>query len=327
MEYRDYYKVLGVERTASQDEVKRAYRKLVRRYHPDVNTGDEAAEAERKFKDVGEAYEVLQDPEKRAAYDQLGADWKEGQSFRPPPDWDDGFAFSGGGYTEADSDSFGSFFDELFARRGQSGGQRYSYGGSAGGGRQHYQAPGQDHHAKIIINLQEAYHGGSRDFTLRKPELDATGHVVLREQSIRVAIPKGVTEGQHIRLAGQGAPGIGHGKAGDLYLEVSIKEEPGFHVDGRDVFMDLPVTPWEAVLGARISLTTPSGKVELSIPNHAQTGKKLRLKGRGIPGKPAGNLFAVVKIVIPPSETAKARELYEQLAQEMNYNPRQGLGG
>lgn len=319
MEYRDYYKVLGVERTASQDEVKRAYRKLVRKYHPDVNTGEDAAEAEKKFKDVSEAYEVLQDPEKRAAYDQLGADWKEGQSFRPPPDWDDGFAFSGGGYTQADPEQFGRFFDELFTRRGQGHSQ-------AGGGGRSYQAPGQDHHAKITIDLQEAYHGGSRDFTLRKPELDASGHVVLREQSIRVAIPKGVTEGQQIRLAGQGAPGMGHGKAGDLYLEINIKETPGFHIDGRDVFMDLPVTPWEAALGARVSLVTPSGKVELSIPNHAQTGKKLRLKGRGIPGKPAGNLFAVVKIVIPPSETAQARALYEKMAQEMNYNPRQSLG-
>lgn len=319
MEYKDYYKALGVERGASQDEIKRAYRKLVRKYHPDVNTGPDAADAEQKFKDVGEAYEVLQDPEKRAAYDQLGADWKEGQSFRPPPDWDDGFEFSGGGYTQADPEQFGSFFEELFSRhRGANPNMR---------SERQFHAPGQDHNAKIVITLNEAYDGGTRDFTLRKPELDASGHVVLQERSIRVAIPKGVKTGQHIRLSGQGAPGIGQGKAGDLYLEVEVKEEPGFRIDGRDVYMDLPVTPWEAALGGQIKFPTPSGTVELTIPKHAQSGKKLRLKARGIPGKPAGNLFAVVKIVIPPSETAQARELYEQMAREIDYDPRAAMRG
>jgi curved DNA-binding protein len=319
MEYKDYYKVLGVERDATQDEIKRAYRKLARKHHPDVNSGPGAAASEQKFKDASEAYEVLRDPEKRAAYDQLGANWQEGQSFRPPPDWDAGFEFSGGGYTEADPEQFGSFFEELFSRRG-------GFGRGMHSGRQVH-APGQDHHAKIVIDLEEAYHGGTRDFSLRKPELDASGHVVLRERTIRVTIPKGVTEGQHIRLVGQGAPGIGQGKAGDLYLEVAIKEKPGFRVEGRDVYMDLPVTPWEAALGARISVKTPGGKVELSVPKHAQTGKKLRLKGRGIPGKPAGNLIAVIKIVIPPDESEKARELYKEMAREMKYNPRAGMGG
>lgn len=320
MEYKDYYRVLNVERSATQDEVKRAYRKLVRKYHPDVNAGPGAAQAEQNFKDVGEAYEVLQDPEKRAAYDQLGADWQDGQAFRPPPDWDDGFEFSGGGYTQADPEQFGAFFDELFSRRG-------GYDQGMNPGRPGYaqgHAPGQDHHASIAIDLHEAYSGGSRDFTLRKPELDENGHIVLRERSIRVSIPKGVAEGQHIRLSGQGAPGIGQGKPGDLYLEISIKDAPGFRVEGRDVFMDLPITPWEAALGARISADTPSGKVELTVPKHAQSGKKLRLKGRGIPGKPAGNLFALLKIVIPPTESTKARELYQQMAQEMDYDPRAG---
>ncbi len=318
MEYKDYYKVLGVERSASQDEIKRAYRKLVRKYHPDVNTGPDAAQAEQKFKEVGEAFEVLQDPEKRAAYDQLGANWQEGQSFRPPPDWDDGFEFSGGGFTEADPEQFSSFFDELFSRRGGFDPRMQS-------GRQMH-APGQDHHAKIVIDLDEAYNGGTRDFTLRKPELDAHGNVVLRERSIRVAIPKGVTEGQHIRLAGQGAPGVGQGKSGDLFLEVALRDQPGFRVEGRDVFMDLPVTPWEAALGGRIEVKTPGGKVELTLPKHSQAGKKLRFKGRGIPGKPAGALYAVIKIVIPPTETDKARELYEEMAREIDYDPRQGLG-
>ncbi|WP_299565334.1 DnaJ C-terminal domain-containing protein [uncultured Sulfitobacter sp.] len=322
MEYKDYYKILGVERTAPQDEIKRAYRKLVRKYHPDVNTGPDAAEAERMFKDVGEAYEVLQDPEKRAAYDQLGANWKEGQSFNPPPDWDEGFEFSGGGYTEADPSGFGSFFDELFARQGR---QR---GGPSPHMRQGHQfsAPGQDHHAKIVIDLLEAYQGGTRDFTLRAPELDPDGHVVLRERTIRVSIPKGVTEGQHIRLSGKGSAGMGGGKPGDLYLEVAIRDDPAYRVEGRDVFMDLPIAPWEAALGARISVPTPSGTVELTIPKHAQTGKKLRLKGRGIPGKRAGDLFAVLKIVIPPVESARAKELYEEMAREMDFDPRARLG-
>lgn len=318
MEYRDYYDILGVNRDATHDEIKKAYRKLVRKFHPDVNAGPDAALAEQKFKDVGEAYEVLHDPEKRAAYDRLGADWKEGQNFRPPPDWDDGFEFSGGGYTQADPEQFGSFFEELFARRG--GFERTA------GRRASFDAPGQDHHAKITITLQEAYDGGSRDFTLRKPELDAQGHVVLRERAIRVNVPKGVSDGQHIRLAGQGAPGIGQGKAGDLYLEVAIREGPGVHVEGRDVHMDLPVTPWEAALGARIDVPTPGGRVHLSIPKHAQSGKKLRLKGRGIPGKTPGNFIAVLKIVIPPIETDKARELYQEMAREMDYNPRATMG-
>lgn len=319
MEYKDYYKILGVGRDATQDQIKRAYRKMVRTYHPDVNTGPDAAQAERRFKDAGEAYEVLQDPEKRAAYDRLGANWKDGQAFRPPPDWDEGFEFSGGGYTQADPDQFGSFFDELFSRS--------SGFGPFSRPRREFHAAGQDHHAKITIDLQDAYDGGSRDFTLRKPELDAHGHVVLRERSIRVTIPKGVREGQHIRLAGQGAPGVGQGQAGDLYLEVAIRDAPGLHVEGRDVFMELPITPWEAALGARISVKTPGGRVQLNIPKHAQSGQKLRLKGRGIPGKPPGSLFAVVKIVIPPTETKQAKELYEKLAQVTDYNPRAVMEG
>lgn len=318
MEYKDYYKILGVERTAAQDEIKRAYRKLVRKYHPDVNTGPDAAEAEVKFKEVGEAYEVLQDPEKRAAYDQLGADHKEGEQFRPPPDWDNGFEFSGGGYTEADPEAFSSFFEDLFARRGGQGGYARS--------RQQYHAAGQDHHAKIVIDVAEAYNGGSRDFSLRAPELDADGHLVMRERGVRVSIPKGVTEGKQIRLAGKGAPGVGGGKAGDLFLEVAIRDTPPYRVEGKDVYMDLPIAPWEAALGTKISVKTPAGDVELSIPKHAQSGKKLRLKGRGIPAKPAGHLYAVIKIVVPPTESDKARALYEELARETSFDPRASIG-
>lgn len=307
MDYKDYYKVLKLDRTATQDEIKRAYRKLVRTYHPDVNP-----DAEAQFKDVGEAYEVLGDPEKRAAYDTLGANWKDGQAFRAPPDWDEGFEFSGGGYTEVDPQTFGAFFEELFA-----GGRAAGMGGARG-----VHGAGQDHHARITIDLEDAYRGASRDVTLRVPELDASGRVGLRERSVRVSIPKGVTEGQHIRLAGQGAPGVGQGPPGDLYLEIAIRDRSGYRVEGRDVYVDLPVAPWEAALGAKIDLATPGGAVELTVPRHVQTGKKLRLKGRGIPGRPAGHLYAVVKIVIPPTETARARDLYEELAREVAYDPR-----
>lgn len=319
MEYKDFYKALGVDREATADEIKRAYRKLVRKHHPDVNTGPDAAAAEHRFKEVGEAYEVLSDPEKRAAYDQLGANWQEGQAFRPPPDWDAGFEFSGAGNREDSADQFGDLFRDLFSQRAG-----FGRGGQAGA-RVH--APGQDHHAKILVDLEEAYRGGSREFSLRKPELDARGQITLRERAIRVAIPKGVRDGQHIRLAGQGAPGIGQGKPGDLYLEVALNAPAGVRIDGRDVYMDLPVTPWEAALGARISVDTPGGKVDLRVPDHAQSGKKLRLKGRGIPGRPAGDLYGVLKIVIPPVKTEKARRLYEDLARETRYDPRKPAGG
>jgi len=333
MEYKDYYKVLGIERGASQDDIKRAYRKLVRKYHPDVNTGPDAAGAEKMFKDVGEAYEVLQDPEKRGAYDQLGAGLKEGQAFRPPPDWDAGFEFSGGGHPGVDPEDFSAFFDGLFSRGGGARPEDRA--------RRTFNAPGQDHHAKIVIDLAEAYSGGSRDFTLRAPELGPDGHIVLRERAVRVQIPKGVTNGQHIRLGGKGAPGMGQGKAGDLYLEVSVREDPAFRIEGRDVFMELPVAPWEAALGGRVNADTPSGSVEIMVPAHAQSGKKLRLKGRGIPGVPgrsgqsgisgpsgkqAGDLYAVLKIVIPPDESDKARDLYRQLAREIDFDPRAKMG-
>lgn len=312
MEYKDYYKILGLDRSASQDEIKRAYRKLVRTYHPDVNP-----DAEAQFKDVGEAYEVLGDPEKRAAYDTLGANWKDGQAFQPPPDWDEGFEFSGGGYTEADPEGFGAFFETLFAR-----GQGAGLHGARG-----FQAAGQDHHARISIDLDDAYHGASRDVVLRVPEMDASGRVGLRERTVRVNIPKGMTEGQHIRLSGQGGPGVGQGPSGDLYLEIAIRPRPGYRVEGRDVYVDLPIAPWEAALGAKVDLATPGGAVELTVPRHVQTGKKLRLKGRGIPGRPAGHLYAVVKIVIPPTESARARALYEELAREVAYDPRARIGG
>lgn len=321
MEYKDYYKILGVERSASQDDIKRAYRKLARTLHPDINK-EEGAEA--KFKDLGEAYEVLKDPEKRAAYNELGANWQQGQQFRPPPNWDQGFEFSGGGYTEADPSQFSDFFEGLFGQRARGGAGGSA--GRAGFSRREFNAQGEDHHAKIVIPLQDAYTGTKRDITLRVPELDDGGHVALKNRTLSVTIPKGIREGQHIRLAGQGSPGIGKGQPGDLYLEVAFAPDPIFRVDGKDVSFDLPVTPWEAALGASVKAPTPDGAVMLKIPPNSTKGRTMRLKGKGIPGNPPGDLNAIIKIELPLADTDKAKELYKEMEREMPFNPRASLG-
>jgi curved DNA-binding protein len=319
MEYKDYYKILGVERDSTQDDIKRAYRKLARTYHPDVN---KEAGAEAKFKDAGEAYEVLKDPEKRAAYNELGANWKQGQDFRPPPNWDQGFEFSGGGFTSADSAQFSDFFEGLFGQRG--GGGRGGMGSFSG--RREFHAQGEDHHAKVVIDLRDAYTGAKRSITLRVPEIDDTGHMVVKDRTLNVTIPKGVRQGQHIRLAGQGAPGMGKGQPGDLYLEVQFAPDPVFKVDGKDVYLDLPVTPWEAALGASVKAPTPEGAVMLKIPPGSTKGRTMRLKGKGIPGSPPGDMHAVLKIELPPADTDKAKEIYRQMERELPFNPRAGLG-
>ena len=252
MEYKDYYKIMEVARDATQDDIKRAYRKLARKYHPDVS---KEANAEVRFKEVGEAYEVLKDTEKRAAYDQLGANYKGGQDFRPPPDWNSGFEFSGGGYTGGDGSDYSDFFESLF-------GQKFRGGGAK---RARPSAKGEDHHAKILISLEDAFQGTTRTITLRVPGVDAQGHVITKERLLNVTIPKGVREGQHIRLSGQGSAGA-DGKAGDLYLQVEFQAHPLYRIDGRDIYLDLPVAPWEAALGATVKVPTPAGIVELKIP-------------------------------------------------------------
>ncbi len=313
MEFKDYYKIMGVKRDATQDEIKRAYRKLARKYHPDVS---KEADAETRFKEVGEAYEVLKDPEKRAAYDQLGANWKAGQEFHPPPDWNAGFEFSGGGFTGGDASAFSDFFETLFGREFAGGGRRSSA----------YHAKGEDHHARILIDLEDAYHGANRTITLQVPELDAHGRVHTRQRTLKVHIPKGVKQGQRIRLAGQGAPGMGKGPAGDLYLEVAFKPHPYYRIEGRDLYIDLPLAPWEAALGAKVKVPTPGGVVDLKIPPNSKPGRKLRLKGRGIPNKPAGDLYVVLQIALPPADSEQAKALYRKMEQEMAFNPRAKLG-
>ncbi len=318
MEYRDYYKILGVERSASADDVKRAYRKLARKFHPDVS---KEKNAEARFKEVQEAYEVLKDPEKRAAYDQLGPDFQTGQQFRPPPGWGTNFEFRAGrgGRQGAADPGFSDFFSSLFGAQSPFG--EFEQGGAS------FRSRGEDRRARLEVTLEEAYRGGGREFTLQHPEVSGDGHVALKERTLRVQIPAGIASGQVIRLAGQGAAGAGGGRAGDLLLEVAIAPHRLYQVDGRDVTLELPVAPWEAALGATVSTPTLGGAVELRIRPGARTGQKLRLRGRGLPGDPPGDQYVAFRIVLPPADTARARELYETLARELPFDPRAELAG
>lgn len=327
MEYKDYYQILGVARTATQDEIKQAYRKLARKYHPDVS---KLPDAEERFKELGEANEVLKDPEKRAAYDQMGANWKNGQQFEPPPNWNAGFEFGGRGDTgEGFSQGFGGGFGQGFNQEQNSAYSDFfeSLFGQARqqSGRARQKPAAEDHHAKVVIDLADAYQGGKRSFTLRTPTVDATGHVVMTERTLDVNIPKGIRAGQHLRLAGQGEPAVGGGKAGDLFLEVEFKEHADFRVDGRDVYLTLPLAPWEAALGAVVQVPTPEGALSLTIPAQSAAGRKLRLKGKGIPGSgsnPAGDLYAVLEVVVPPAVTERDKAAYRAMQEAFDFNPR-----
>jgi len=319
MDYKDYYAVMGVARDATQDEIKRAYRKLARKFHPDVS---KAADAEVRFKELGEAYEVLKDPEKRAAYDALGRNWQEGQDFRPPPDWGAGFEFTGGVGDTADAAGFSDFFESLF---GHEAGFRSS------GFARAAQAPGrgEDHHSRIEISLEDAFNGATLSLQLRVPEYDPQGHLSERLRKLQVKIPPGVMSGKRIRLAGQGGAGYKGGPAGDLYLEVWLRPNPLYQVEGKHVFINLPITPWEAALGGKVKVPTLGGKVDLAIAAGARSGQKLRLKGRGLPvtGEVPGDQFAVLQIMVPPADNAERRALYEKMAHEMPFNPRAQMGG
>ncbi len=317
MKYKDYYKILGVSKDASQSEIKRSYRKLARKYHPDVS---KEADAEGRFKEVGEAYEVLKDPEKREAYDQLGSNWKQGQSgFQPPPDWNTDFDFGKGGYTQGNAQDYSSFFEDLFG--GGTNGGGYYRGSSSQG----YSSKGENIRAKVMIDLEDSLNGATRSFTLQMPELDEQGRVISKQRTLKVTIPKGIKEGQTIRLAKQGKAGFGGAEAGDLLLEIGFNEHSIYTLDGADIYLNLPVTPWEAALGAKIEVPTPTGKVGMKIPENSQQGRKLRLKGRGIPAKQAGDFYVVLQIMLPPSSDPKAKALYEQMKNELDFDPRRYL--
>ncbi len=313
MEFKDYYSMLGVERDASEDDIRRAYRKLARKYHPDVS---KESDAETRMRDVNEAYDVLRDKEKRQAYDNLAAGVSPEGSFQPPPGWDEGFEFHRGA-APGDEAQFSEFFSSLFGGRNRRGGAQR---------QQEFRARGDDHHAAIEVDLEDALKGATRDIRLRSMQMDEQGRPHRQTRTLSVRLPAGVREGQYSRLAGQGRPGYGGGENGDLYLEVRFKPHPRYRVDGRDLYMTLPVAPWEAALGASAHAPTPGGTVEVSIPAGSANGRKLRLRGRGIPGDPPGDLYLVLDLVLPPADSEAAKEAYRKLRQDLPFNPRRHLG-
>lgn len=299
MEYKDYYQTLGVDRTASADDIKKAYRKLVRKYHPDVS---KHKDADQKTKEINEAYEVLGNAEKRAAYDAIGrgGGGYAGEQFHPSQDWSEHFEFGGAG---ADA-----FFADLFARAG----------GSPGASpRNHFRMRGDDIHAAITIDLADAYQGATRTVSLRVP-----GRGGAQEKKLNVTIPRGVTPGQQLRLAGQGREGHGGAGPGDLYLEIGFAPHPRYRVDGVHVYETVPVTPWEAALGGSVSVQTPAGTVEVTVPAGSQSGRKLRLKGKGIPAAVPGDLYLELEVVLPPADNDKAKAFYRAMARDLAFDPR-----
>lgn len=303
MEYHDYYAVLGVDRKASQDDIKKAYRKLARKYHPDVNS---EPDAEDRFKEVGEAYEVLSDPEKRAAYDALGPNWRDHQNFEPPPGWEQQFSFGGGGFTQHDGD-FSDFFETLFGAAGAGGFHRH--------GRRASGFKGADEHARVGITLEEAFKRDRVEITLARPEGG-------QPRRLKVKIPEGISDGMRVRLKGQGGPGVGGGERGDLFVEFRLVPHPTFRPEGRDIHYELPVAPWEAALGTELNVPTLGGPVKLKVPAGSQSGNRLRLKGRGLPGNPPGDQYVTLKVVLPKATSPEHRKLYEQMAETMRFDPR-----
>src|SRR5688500_5831645 len=306
MKYKDYYAILGVRREANSEEIKKAYRKLAHKYHPDVSK-DPAGEE--KFKEVAEAYETLQSPEKRAAYDQLGPH-RPGQDFQPPPDWSAQF---GDGQSSFEGVDLGDLFAGLAAGRDRPG-QRTGQ----------LRMPGQDYEVTVHISLEEAYRGTEVELNLTVREHDEEGYLRRVPRTFKVRIPKGATDGQRLRLAGKGGKGFHGGRDGDLYLNIVVHPHPLFRVNGHDLYFDLPLAPWEAVLGATVEVPTLAGPVHLKVPPNARAGQQLRLAKRGLP-RPhgaAGDLYAIVQIVVPAATSERERELFRELAQGSTFNPR-----
>lgn len=322
----DYYQILGINKNASDKEIKTQYRKLAKQYHPDRNKDPHAEE---KFKSIGEAYNVLNNKEKRTAYDELyeyqqqGGE-RQGTSFTPPPGW--GFQGSQGGDFQSSSThhfqqgDFSDFFESLF------GNLRGGTGPGKAQRRQAFQQQGQDQRSQINITLEEAFEGGERLVQLQEPIQDLhTGRTTYRNKSLKIKIPAGMPQGQTMRLSGQGSPGMGDAPNGDLYLKINIEPHKTYTLSGKDILLNLPITPWEAALGKKIAIPTLGGRVDITIPSGSQTDQKMRLKGRGLPGATAGNQYVILKIQTPPAKTKEDKKHYEDMAQAMPFNPRDSL--
>lgn len=332
VEYKDYYKLLGVAKTASQEDISKAFKKLARKHHPDLNPND--PEAEKKFKEFNEAYEVLKDPEKRKLYDSLGPNWQHGQNFQRPS------GFEGAGYNfngqQFDAGAFSDFFETIFGGAGGGGRARYSRGGGftdlgggfggfgGGGGYTPGPSRGSDAHATLELTLEEAYRGGAKAITLQEQTIGPDGSPRLGTKTLNVNIPAGVREGGKIRLSGQGNPGRSGGKAGDLYLKVKVLPHALFKLEEGNVILDLPLAPWEAALGAKVRVPTLDGAVEMNIPAGSSSGRKLRLPGKGLGGQgKRGDQLVRLMIQAPSSLSDEQRELWEKLAAaSSDFSPR-----
>ncbi len=329
IEYKDYYKILGVTRDAESSAIKKAYRKLARKYHPDIN---KEPDAEKRFKELSEAYEVLRDPQKRKMYDELGSDWKDGQNFKPPPQGQGQYqqwSFHGGpGQTgsysfEGFGDDFSDFFQSIFGQAGSESGFGHT-GGSRARSYRNSPMKGQDLEADILLSLHEASKGGRRKLTLQVQEMDENGNISTTAKDIEFNIPSGLTDGSKIRLKEKGGKGYFGGKDGDLHLRIKISDSHGFTIDGYDLERELPITPWQAALGGEVSVPTLEGKTKIRIRPGTQSDQRIRIKGKGMPrhsSKPKGNLYMITKIVVPEKLTAKEKALFEELAKESRFQP------
>ncbi len=350
VKFQDYYQTLGVERGATQEAISKAFRKLARKFHPDVN---KTKEAEDKFKELNEAYEVLRDPEKRSRYDQLGANWKAGQEFQPPPGWENifqHFAASGGGggsgarftrggargrpgtqtfhFGGQDAGGFSDFFDMLFGAEAAAGGPRFAGGGAPFGGgpgaASHFQQDGDSQSATVTIPLEDAYRGGTKTISLATTEANAQGMAEVKTKTYNVKIPAGTTDGQVIRLRGMGQRGRHGGANGDLLLKVQVAAHPKFKLEGANIVTTVPITASEAALGGKVMVPTPDGNVSMTVPSGSQSGQRLRLRGKGMPmnSGSGGDFFVELKITVPKELTEKERKAYEELATVSSFNPR-----
>jgi curved DNA-binding protein len=310
VEFKDYYSVLGVPRDASADQIKKSFRKLARQYHPDVST---EPDAQTRMSEVNEAYAVLSDAQRRAAYDAVGQGRRQGEPFTPPPNWNTGDEFSGAGFGRTRNGEFSDFFSQLFGRSAPGPGPRRGARPSTGG-----QARGEDHHAKILLDLGDSWSGPTRSVTLRSPTVDHNGRTTLHDRTLDVKIPVGVRPGQRIRLAGQGSPSLGSGGPGDLLLEIEFRAHPSFELEGQVLVADLPVAPWEAGLGAVVPITLPDrSALKVRVPAGAQSGQRLTVRGKGLPGNPPGDLELQVRVVLPDANDPRVKAHYEAMAREL----------